>query len=145
MNQNKKNAKQLITLDEKHNDILNQFHINETEYLPKLEEDIVLLKSRAKELKSNQIDEYMDIKDKIKQKKLEIKRIKSEKKKYLLENSQFIFNYFEEKKDISSGGGKQNTNILNSFFKLDKTANLIYYIYLKKKINRIRQENLTLF
>jgi len=117
MNQ-KKNAKQLITLDEKHNDILNEFHINETELLPKLQEDILLLKERARELNPNQIDEYMDIKDKIKQKKQEIKTIKSEKKKYLLENSQYIFNYFEEKKDISSGGGKQNTNVLNSFFKI---------------------------
>lgn len=118
MNQVKKNAKQLYTLDEKHDDILNKIHINETEVLPKLEEDIVLLKSRVSSLKPNQIDEYMDIKDKIQQKKQEIKSIKSERKKYLLENSQYIFNYFEEKKDISSGGGKQNTNILNTFFKI---------------------------
>ena len=114
----KKCSKQLITLDEKHNDILNEFYINETEVLPKLQEEIILLKERARELNPNQIDEYMDIKDKIQQKKQEIKTIKSEKKKYLLENSQYIFNYFEEKKDISSGGGKQNTNILNSFFKI---------------------------
>jgi len=118
MNQVKKNAKQLYTLDEKHDDILNKIHINETEVLPKLEKEIVELKSRVSSLKPNQIDEYMDIKDKIQQKKQEIKSIKSERKKYLLENSQYIFNYFEEKKDISSGGGKQNTNILNTFFKI---------------------------
>ena len=118
MNQVKKNAKQLYTLDEKHDDILNKIHINETEVLPKLEKEIIEMKSRVSSLKSNQIDEYMDIKDKIQQKKQEIKTIKSERKKYLLENSQYIFNYFEEKKDISSGGGKQNTNILNTFFKI---------------------------
>ena len=117
MNQ-KKNPKQSISLDEKHNYILQQIHINETELLPQLQQDIVSLKIRAKELKPNQIDEYMDIKDKIIQKKKEIRTIKSEKKNYLLKNSQYIFNYFEEKKDISSGGGKQNTNVLNTFFKI---------------------------
>ena len=32
------NQKHVNTLDEKHNDILNEFHFNETELLPKLEE-----------------------------------------------------------------------------------------------------------
>jgi hypothetical protein len=36
-----------------------------------------------------------------------------------LENSKYIFSYFEHKKDISTGGG--NTNVLNSFFKVYKT------------------------
>jgi hypothetical protein len=124
MNQQKKIQKQTITLDEKHNDILNQLFINESELLPKLEKDIIDLKLKSKTLQNNQIDEYMDIKDKIQQKKIDIKKIKSERKKYLLENSQFIFNYFEEKKDISSGGGKQNKNILNTFFKIKSKDDL---------------------
>jgi hypothetical protein len=147
MNQ-KKNLKQINTLDEKHSEILNQCHINETELLPKLEMEIVDLKNRARTLKINQIDEYMDIKDKIIRKRHQIKDIKVEKKKYLLENSKYIFGYFEQKKDISSGGGKQNVKILNNFFKIkskdeSKNADLytisrnIYQNYWKNVNNEI--------
>jgi hypothetical protein len=44
----------------------------------------------------------------------------SQEKQYYLENSKYIFSYFEHKKDISSGGG--NTNVLNSFFKVHKPS-----------------------
>jgi len=148
MNQNKKNPKQVNTLDEKHNEILNQIHINETERLPSLEQEIEDLKSRVKTLKPNQIDEYMDIKDSIQKKRQEIKTIRSERKKYLLENSKYIFDYFEQKKDISAGGGKQNTNVLNTFFKIkskddSKTSELytnsrsLYQTYWKNVNNEI--------
>jgi hypothetical protein len=40
-----------------------------------------------------------------------------------LENSKYIFDYFEQKKDISSGNNKQNTNVLNQFFKIKTTGN----------------------
>jgi len=148
MNQNKKIPKQVNTLDEKHNEILNQIHINETERLPYLEQEIDDLKSRVKTLKQNQIDEYMDIKDSVQKKRQEIKYIKSERKKYLLENSKYIFDYFEQKKDISAGGGKQNTNVLNTFFKIkskddSKTTELytssrsLYQTYWKNVNNEI--------
>lgn len=106
------------TLDEKHSEIMEQYHINETELLPKLKQEIAILKDKVKTLKITQIDEFMDIKDAIHKKKAEIKLIKNQKNKYLLENSKYIFDYFEQKKDISSGGGKQNINILNHFFKI---------------------------
>jgi hypothetical protein len=122
MNQ-KKNVKQINTLDEKHSEILNQYHRNETEVLPKLEKDAQELREKAKNLKIHEIDEYMEIKDKIIKIRSQIKSIKTEKKKYLLENSKYIFDYFEQKKDISSGGGKQNSNVLNSFFKIKSRDN----------------------
>jgi len=68
------------------------------------------------------IDKYIDIYEQIMEKKREIKEIKMKKKKYCLENAKCIFHYFEQKKNISTGGGDQNTNILNNFFKI-KTAN----------------------
>lgn len=126
---NKKQSKTLQpqtpnTIDEKHTEMLNQFHHNEENQVPKLIQEIAQLKARAKTLVDNQIEEYMDIRDKILAKKILIKTLKSEKKQYLLDNSKYIFNYFEQKKDISTGGGKQNTNKLNSFFKiLAKTEN----------------------
>ena len=120
---NKKQSKTLQpqtpnTIDEKHTEMLNQFHNNEENQVPKLIQEIAQLKARAKTLVDNQIEEYMDIRDKILAKKTIIKTLKSEKKQYLLDNSKYIFNYFEQKKDISTGGGKQNTNKLNSFFKI---------------------------
>ena len=107
------------TIDEKHTEMLNQFQSNESVVIPQLYAEIEELKKKIKILKPNQIEEYMESRDKILQKRGAIKKIKSQKKQYLLENSNYIFNYFEQKKDISSGGGKQNVNVLNSFFKIN--------------------------
>ena len=106
------------TIDEKHTELLNKFKENEDIQVPKLIQEIEQLKNRAKILGDHQIEEYMDIRDKIVAKKLLIKTFKNEKKQYLMENSKYIFNYFEQKKDISTGGGKQNVNVLNTFFKI---------------------------
>lgn len=113
--------KPINTLDEKHSEMMSHYHITETETLPKLEDEIMSLKIKVKGLKPCQIDEFMDIKDSIQKKRKEIKTIKSQKKRYLLENSKYIFDYFEQKKDISSGNNKQNTNVLNQFFKIKST------------------------
>ena len=43
------------------------------------------------------------------------------KKEYLLDNSKYIFDYFESKKQISTGEQVQNVKILNSFFKIKST------------------------
>jgi hypothetical protein len=60
----------------------------------------------------------MDIKDQIKNLSQQIKTLKSLKKQYLLDNSRHIFDYFEQKKKVSSGDNGQNVNVLNSFFKI---------------------------
>ena len=60
----------------------------------------------------------MDIRDKVLNIQKQIKELKQQKKKYLLENSKYIFDYFEEKKKISSGDNNQNVNVLNNFFKI---------------------------
>jgi hypothetical protein len=83
-----------------------------------LKQEIENLKQFAKTLHTSQIDTFMDIKDKVKHKRETIKHLKVQSKKYLLENSRYIFDYFEKKKDISNGGGNQNTNVLNTFFKI---------------------------
>ena len=106
------------TIDEKHTEMLNEFHTIETETIPRMTKEITELKEQAHLLCDNQIDEFMDIRDKILFRKSLIKELCLKKKKYLLENSKYIFNYFEQKKDISSGGGKQNVNVLNNFFKI---------------------------
>jgi hypothetical protein len=107
------------TIDEKHTHMLDHFHTIENETIPNLLNEIELLKTKAETLlKINNIEEYMDILDNISSLKKQIRILSSKKKRYLLENSKYIFHYFEEKKDISEGGGKQNINLLNLFFKI---------------------------
>ena len=106
------------TIDEVHTTMMNKFYSLETEEIPKLLELKQELKDKLKTLEKNQIDEYMDIKDKIKNVNHKIKTSTQEKKSYLLKNSKDIFQYFEEKQKISVGNNSQNTNALNSFFKI---------------------------
>jgi hypothetical protein len=82
--------------------MLNQFYENETEIIPKLLEEKTQLKSMISILKEHEIDAYMDIRDKIHNINSQVKELKQQKKRYLLDNSKYIFNYFEEKKKISS-------------------------------------------
>jgi len=114
---NRKNNPSIHTIDKKHSQLMEQFEHNETVIIPKLLEEKVNLKKKAKTLTNSKIEEYMELHDKINEINVEIKLLKSNKKKYLLENSKHIFNYFEAKKNISSGDTK-NVNVLNSFFKI---------------------------
>ena len=120
--------KQINTIDEKHTELLNLFYENETETIPRLIAEKERLKAIIPTLQDYQIDTYMEIRDKILDIKSKIKELKQEKKKYLLDNSKYIFNYFEEKKKISSGDNNQNIKILNSFFKIkgktDETSDI---------------------
>ena len=107
------------TIDEKHTEMLLQFSKNKIELIPQLNSEIHTLKLRLQKIKKNaNIDEYMNIKDKIKQNQNEIKSLTTQEKQYYLDNAKYIFDYFEQKKDISSDGNKKNTNVLNSFFKI---------------------------
>jgi DNA-directed RNA polymerase subunit F len=118
-----KNAqlKQITSLDEKHDEMLEKFYNNEHKQIPKLKEEIKKLKEELKQYSNEQIDKILDIQDKISEKKDIIKQMQKEKKKYLLDNSRFIFDYFESKKQISSGEQAQNVKVLNSFFKVKST------------------------
>jgi hypothetical protein len=109
---------QVLSIDEKHTEMMNEFHIIETDTIPKLNQEISAMKDRIKQLKETQIDEYLDLRDKIIQHKCQVKELWAKRKRYLLNNSKYIFNYFEQKKDISVGGGNQHVNVLNNFFKI---------------------------
>jgi len=114
-------SKQMTSLDEKHTEMLDLFNENETETIPQLQTEIEELKTQIKSLHKNQIELKLDMKDQIKEKRAVIKRLKEQKNKYLLDNSQYIFDYFEQKKQISSGEPAQNVTVLNSFFKVKST------------------------
>ena len=87
-----------LNLDSYHEKILSTIEMDESK-IPELYRNIDLLKSLF--LKETNIDKKLDLKDRIHNIKTDIKRIKSAKKEYLLENSQYIFDYFEQKKNIS--------------------------------------------
>ena len=63
------------------------------------------------------IEKQLEIKDRISDIKSTLKAHKNNIKQYYLSNSKYIFDYFENKKEISNGNTK--TKILNSFFKID--------------------------
>lgn len=66
------------------------------------------------------IEKQLEIKDRLAEIKNELRTHKNNIKQYYLNNSKYIFDYFENKKEISNGNNK--TKILNSFFKIDTTT-----------------------
>ena len=122
---NKKTTKpqpNIKTIDEKHTEMLNQFHEIETQTIPALQEEYTILKRRLHSLPESKIDAHMEIKDRLKSIKIKIKKLKTQKNDYLLNNSKFIFHYFEDKKKISSGDNNQNANAVNYFFRIKATT-----------------------
>lgn len=123
-----KTASTIYSIDEKHTEMLKWFNEIDNIIIPNLKKEIDELISRIKLLNNNQIDEYMDMCDNINVLKKQIKVYKGKKKNYMLDNSKYIFEYFENKKNISTGVVSQQINILNSFFKIkpeyDKTAHI---------------------
>uniref|UniRef100_A0A6C0B1X6 Uncharacterized protein n=1 Tax=viral metagenome TaxID=1070528 RepID=A0A6C0B1X6_9ZZZZ len=120
MNQNSKKLqpKTTNTIDEKHKEMLQSFHDSETTTIPDLIKEKDRLKTLIPNLKEHEIDAYMEIKDKVLAIQRQIKELKHAKKRYLLDNSKYIFDYFEEKKKINTGDNNQNSVVLNSFFKI---------------------------
>ena len=135
------NKKSSVTLDTKHKEFLNEFSKDEYDKIPELK----LEKQEYKQKLKNEYDELtveqrLDLEDRINEITNMIKEIKSKKKEYFLDNSKFIFEYFENKKNISEGSlnctntsTTSNTNkakLVNSFFKIkqesdvNKTANI---------------------
>jgi len=118
--QQNQQQKTINTIDEKHKEMLRSFEEIETVTVPALNIEKKDLKSKILTLKEHQIDVYLDIKDKIEQIKTQIKELRNRKKRYFLDNSKYIFQYFEQKQQISNSASSsaQNVNILNSFFKI---------------------------
>jgi hypothetical protein len=121
MNSTKK-EKNTQTIDEKHTEMLNDFYNTQTHILPKLIAEKKHLIAKLHTIPPTKIDTIMDTKDRIQYLKTKINNLKNEKKNYLLNNSKYIFKYFEDKKNISSGNTTQNVNVLNSFFRIKSTT-----------------------
>ena len=59
----KKGQQTNITIDEKHTQLLNEFHAVETDTIPELEQQQLMLKSQMRALDESDIDKKMEIKD----------------------------------------------------------------------------------
>jgi hypothetical protein len=127
------NKKSAVTLDIKHKEFLNEFSKDE-ELISDYKCEIRRLQKKLKdENETITIEEKLELIDKILELKETIKHMQNKKKDYLLDNSKYIFEYFENKKNISNGTKSQaksnKSNIVNNFFKIkqetDNKSNLI--------------------
>ena len=77
----KNNQKAIITIDKKHDEMLEYFNNNDELIIPELKEKKQKYINDIKNLPKNDIDTYMDLKDNINEINKKIKEMKREKKK----------------------------------------------------------------
>jgi hypothetical protein len=94
--------KYTTTLDSKHNEFVNEFIKDEFDKIPRLKEEKYELTKQLALDNSLVIEDIMDIKDRIKEITENIKELKAKKTNYFLNNSKYIFEYFENKKNINN-------------------------------------------
>jgi hypothetical protein len=118
----KYNKKTSVTLDGKHKEILNEFYKDEHDSLPTLKKELREINKRLNSTEDEVLlEKRLDYIDRVKEIKNEIKELKFKKKNYFLDNSNLIFDYFENKKNISTGGiaaVANKTKLMNDFFKI---------------------------
>jgi hypothetical protein len=134
-----KNTKQIVisknsntTLDSKHKEMVDDFNTKSGVVIPKLkkEKNECIEKLKRPDIT---IEEKLDIEDRIKEIQQEIKVINKNEKNYFLENSKYIFEYFENKKKISEGNNK--TTLLNTFFNVRNSDASFSDVELKERTN----------
>ena len=105
------------TLDNKHNEIIKSFKYNEDVLVPKCLKQIDKLELML--IKTKNKTEILEL---INKHKNTIKALRNKEKNYYLNNSKYIFDYFENKKNISSNEAIENSdknNIVKQFFSLN--------------------------
>ena len=113
--------KRIMTLDSVHRELQSEFNLIKIDVLPTLvrKKNEIMTKLNNPETIAD-VNEKIELQDSLYDIKEEIYKNKKKIKDYYLNNSRFIFDYFENKKEITNGTNK--TTILNSFFKVnDKT------------------------
>jgi hypothetical protein len=121
----KVNKRSAITLDGKHREYLNEFIKDDMDRIPALK----IERSHLQQKMSNasivlSVEELLDIKDRLNEINKTIKNCQIKKKEYLLENSKHVFDYFENKKNISKGDDilpaiTSKSKLVNNFFKIN--------------------------
>ena len=127
-----------LTVDNEHSKIISYFD-REQKIIPKYEQRIENIQKFLKNLNNNKaknIDKIMELQDELSSIKLKIKDIRRRKREYLLDNSKYVFEYFERKKEISNPEEDNNNDnderdyyrenvsskIINNFFNIKESS-----------------------
>jgi hypothetical protein len=133
----KVSKKQITTLDGKHNEFMGEFLKDEKDRIPKLKKEKKELQHQLGQNETDKtlsIEQVMEIKDKLQDITDSIKHLKSKKIDYFLDNSKYIFDYFENKKNISNGSTTDLTNLSKSVSNSNSSKNnMIQHFF---KINK---------
>ena len=114
--------KNITTLDSKHKEIIEEINHMKEKELPQLIHEKIELKNKLK-MGNNTIDTQLEMKDRVEILKKEIQSIKRREKEYYLNNSSYVFDYFENKKKIAECENK--TTLLDNFFKIKSEDNTL--------------------
>jgi hypothetical protein len=130
--------KRIMTLDSVHRELQAEFNLIKSDVLPDLlrKKNEIMKKLNNSENKLD-VNEKIDLQDSLYDIKQEIYKNKKKVKDYYLNNSKFIFDYFENKKEITNGTNK--TTILNSFFKVNDKS------FDENELNRVNENNVQKF
>jgi len=145
----KVNKKQITTLDGKHNEFMSEFNKDEKDKIPKLKREKKELQNQLDKNemeKTLTIEQVMEIKDKIQEITESTKQLKSKKIDYFLDNSKYIFDYFENKKNISSGSSTDLTNLSKSVPSSSKNNMIRHFFKINKEdVKVIEHQNESLY
>ena len=131
----KVNNKSIVTLDSKHNEKMKEFYDISNNQIPKLQKRKQEIKTKLKQSNIT-LSLELDLKDELKEIRSKIKKLKNEKK-YLLENSEYIFEYFEKriflkmakkKKVMHSFSIKKENTIMKNDNETSSTSNINKYL-----------------
>lgn len=148
----KVNKKNSTTLDGKHREFVNEFVKDEVDKIPTLKIERKDLRAKLEQHNEQYatdqtllftIEQIMEYKDRIEEINELIKSLKTKKMEYFLDNSKYIFDYFENKKNISNGlesqqqkSGAKN-KLVDAFFKINKEG--------ENGLNGIESKNNSIF
>ena len=108
-------AKNATTLDSKHKSLIDDMARAEEVTLPELREKRSDIKKKLHNT-INTIEINIELEDALADVISQIKDIKMARKNYYLDNSKYVFDYYENKKLTANGNG--NSKLLNSFFNI---------------------------
>ena len=137
-----------ITLDNKHSEFLKKFKNNEEVLIPKykseikklefmlnkLNHKIETLKNLKKNVAKKDIDKTINIESNIITVKNKIYILEKEKSEYFLNNSKYIFNYFEEKKILEQVILQKILLIIMKKLSITKKIKSTFFLILMKAI-----------
>ena len=103
----------ITTLDGKHQEMIDELRHAKEFTIPALLKEKKNLHDKLSS-KNMTIDAILETKDRLKEIRRTIKEIKKRESNYLLNNSELVFGYFENKLKVAEGGNK--TTLLDNFF-----------------------------